>query len=396
MYYFFLFSLITSLLIVVSFYSSYFLFLFLHRPSKNQEDYDSNKNFVDSPYNFMPSVSVLVPVFNEETIIIKKLENLEQIDYPADRIEMLFIDGNSTDKTCNLITEFSKKSKKKIKLITQETRNGYSGAIVTGLNNSNGDIIIATDAASYYFSDTIRFLTRHFTNLQIGAVTGKEIVCGNTQAVGPKLEKSYRHFYDFMRTAETKIDSTPDSKGEILAVRKNICYKLIHTLSLSNNASFDSCVPYQAKIMGYRTIYDEKAKYYEYAPSSFKDRMTQQIRRASLLIGAMILFKHIIFNKNYGRFGTIIMPIHVLMTCFIPFIFLLIPFSLIILTVINPVTSIYFWLPIIALSIWKKSRLFILSFIQSQIALIVGLFKVAKRTKSLYINTIPSTRVGNI
>lgn len=196
-----------------------------------------------------------------------------------------------------------------------------------------------------------------------------------------------------MRQAETKIDSTPDSKGEILAVRRKICVKLIDKLNLSPNASFDSCVPYQAKMMGFRTVYEDKARYYEYAPSSFLDRMKEKSRRATLLIGALLLFKEMILNRKYGKFGMVVLPVHFIINLILPMIFVVGVFSLVILSFLNPIATAIPWVIATGLLIaTNKSRSLLISFIQSQIALIMGLFKLLRREKTLFIESIPSTR----
>ncbi|MGA2682194.1 MAG: glycosyltransferase [Candidatus Bathyarchaeia archaeon] len=369
---------------IIIFYTSYLAYLFYYNKKSR-----SNGKLVEFSY---PSVSLIVPVYNEEQIIGRKIENIEEMVYPSDRFEVVFVDGCSSDGTCKLIIDRSKKSKKSIRLIRPEKRSGYTQAMIDGIVNSKGDIIVATDAASFYYPDAMQHLTKHFVDPAIGAVTGKEIVMGGEKELGPTLEKSYRFFYDFMRKAESEIDSTPDSKGEILAVRREICRSLFEKLQLSPNASFDSCVPYQAKLMGFRTVYDEQAKYYEYAPSSFSDRTTQQIRRAALLIGAMLLFKNMLLKRKTGKFGMLIMPTHFIMDCVLPSVFLLGVVSLVITTVLTPLVVLPFWIIMLLLFIVGKTRSLIISFIQSQYSLVAALFRIARRRQSLFITTIPSTR----
>jgi len=370
---------------VITFYLSYLGWL-----SRHYENRRPRNELGEYSY---PSVSLIVPVYNEAQIIDKKLKNIEELIYPEGKFEAIFVDGCSTDETCNLIMDYSLKSKKSIRLIRSEKRNGYTQGMIEGISNSNNEIIVCTDAASYYYPDTIQQLVKRFSEPTIGAVSGREIVCGDKKELGPQLERSYRFFYDFMRTAETEIDSTPDSKGEILAVRRVICESLFEKLRLSPNASFDSCVPYQAKLMGFRSVYTREAKYYEHAPSSFSDRTTQQIRRATLLIGAMFLFKNVLLNRKCGRFGMQIFPVHFIMVCVLPSVFLSGIASLVVLTVLNPLSVLPFWIIVALVCLLKSNRVFMVGFIQSQFALFVALFRLARHDKQgLFITSIPSTR----
>jgi biofilm PGA synthesis N-glycosyltransferase PgaC len=367
------------------FYACYLLLLFYlnKRPTKN----------VKTGSYIYPTVSMVVPVHNEEKIIANKIQNIEELVYPNDRIEVVFVDGHSTDNTPRIIEDHVRKCEKSIRLIRQGERNGYTGGIAEGILNSKGEVIFATDAASYHFPDSLMLLIRHFADPQIGAVTGKEVVLGLDRRIGPQLEKSYRVFYDFMRAADTNMDSTPDTKGEILVVRKEICTNLIPTLSKSPNASFDSCVPYQAKLMGYRTIYDGQARYYEYAPASFSDRFRQQIRRATVLIGAMFLFKGIFFRKKLGKFGLIILPIHFVMDVILPYLFIVGVFGFILSTILDPIAVLPLWVLVAFLLLAShRTRHFILAFVQAQFALLIASFRLVGRRKSLYIDSIQSTR----
>jgi cellulose synthase/poly-beta-1,6-N-acetylglucosamine synthase-like glycosyltransferase len=344
--------------------------------------------------SFFPKVSVIVPLFNEEIVISKKIQNFEELDYPTSHFEVIFVDGNSQDATRDIITKSSLTSTKQLKLITQDLRNGYTHGVIEGILSSQGEIIVLTDAASYYQTDTIKQLIKHFPNPQVGVVTGKEIVYGE-EGAGPQLEQSYRVFYDFLREAETAMDSTPDSKGEILAIRKEICNSLIKKLQLVDTASFDSCIPYEARLLNYKTLYDSDARYYEYAPSSMQELLTQQIRRGTLLVGALLRYKQMLFNSKYGKFGTIIMPAHLMLHCILPWMFLLATISLGILTFLDPIKTLIPWLAVITLLIASKpSRLFFVSFVQSQFALMISLIRLARGRvyESLVIDSISSTR----
>jgi len=374
-----------SFLIVFLFYICYFFVLyFFYKRSRY------NKKLLEF---FYPTVSLIVPVYNEEKIIAKKVQNIEELSYPSDKIEVIFVNGNSTDKTSEIIKNHTRKCKKFVKLIEQDQREGYTRGIIEGILNSRGEIIVVTDAAAYHSPDAIKHLVKHFRNPKVGAVTGKEMVLSDDRKLGSRLEECYRFFYDFMREAETEMDSTPDSKGEILAVRRDICNNILAKLELSPNASFDSCVPYQAKLMGYRTVYDPQTKYYEYAPASFMDRMKQQIRRATVLVEALLLFKGMLLNRKYDKFGLVILPAHFVMQCLLPWTFLLGVGCLLILTAIDPMKTILFWIIAVgAVIASRKSRFFLISFIQSQVALVAAIFRLATRRESLFIDSIPSTR----
>jgi len=307
-------------------------------------------------------------------------------------MEAVFVDGCSTDNTPEIIQSYIDNGCSSIKLVRQESRRGYNEGVVDGLANSSGEIVGLTDAGSYYDPDVLRHLVTHFKDSKVGAVTGREVVVNERKTTAARLESTYRSYYDFMRSAEAEMDSTPDLKGEISAVRREICLHTAEKTRKSKNASFDCCVPYQARMEGYKVVYESNAFYYEYAPETFKDRMNQQVRRGTILIAALLLFKEMILNKKFGKFGTIILPAHFIMLVVLPWIFLAGSISLVISTLINPIWLVL-WTVVSASLLVPKTRLFLVSFIQSQIALATAALRVAMRRQSLFISTIPSTRV---
>jgi len=377
-----------SFFIVFLFYASYSAVLFFfYRRSKRLEGGEAATEFI------YPRVSLIVPVYNEEKTIAKKIQNIMELDYPGDKIEVLLVDGCSTDKTPEAIEDQTRDCETTVRLIKQDRREGYTRGMLKGISSSTGDIIVATDAGAYHSPDAMKHLVKHFKNPRVGAVTGKEIVLGRSKGLGPRLEKSYRFFYDLMRSAETEMSSTADTKGEILAVRRDICDVVSKKLELSPGASFDSCVPYEAKLMRYTTVYDGQATYYEYAPSSFMDRMRQQVRRATSLIGALLMYRVMLLRRKYDKFGLVILPAHFVMDCLLPWIFLVGVGCLLVLTFLAPIITVPLWtIALGGILVTEKSRLFLVSFVQSQVALANATLTLAARRESMLIETIPSTR----
>jgi cellulose synthase/poly-beta-1,6-N-acetylglucosamine synthase-like glycosyltransferase len=339
-----------------------------------------------------PKVSLIVPTYNEGKTIRKKLKNIDSLIYPKERLETIFVDGCSTDDTPQIIQSYIDEGRHAVRLVRQSERKGYNEGIFEGLKNASNEIIVLTDAGAYYDSHALRYLVRHFGDPKVGAVTGREVVM-NVGKRAARLESTYRFFYDFMRLAETNMDSTPDLKGEISAVKKDICLHAVERAKRSPNASFDCCVPYQVRMEGQRVLYDSDSFYHEYAPETFKDRMKQQVRRGSILITPLLLYKEMIFNKKYGKFGRVILPAHFIMLVLVPWFFLIGLAVLLVGTVMDPVRNLIMlgilMVPVVASG---RARVFVLSFTQSQIALVLSCFRIGFRKKSMFITTISSTR----
>jgi cellulose synthase/poly-beta-1,6-N-acetylglucosamine synthase-like glycosyltransferase len=332
-------------------------------------------------------VSVVTPSHNESSIISTKIENLLATNYPKDKLEIIFVD-DSNDSTPDIIQEYAKKYSN-IRLISFDERMGYSPSMRAGVKASTGDIVILSDAGSFHDADTISNLVRHFSDTEIGAVTGKDIILNVSEAVGSS-EAFYMKFLDFVRRAETNMDSTFYFKGEASAARKSLI-----TDFEGCSATFDTATALFIRQKGYKTIFDPEAKFYEYAPKTRNERIKQKTIRAANWIKILFQFKGMAFRTRYGKFGLLTVPANFGMLVLTPLAILVGFISLIALTVFNPIYSLFIWvfLGVAALLSFVISKNLLSTFVDLEVSLLKALFEIAfTKTKHDQIETVKSTR----
>jgi cellulose synthase/poly-beta-1,6-N-acetylglucosamine synthase-like glycosyltransferase len=266
---------------------------------------------------------MIIPVYNEARVISKKIEDIGKTRYPASKLEAVFVDGGSTDGTADLIERECKSISPSVRVIRQGYRKGFNAAVIEGFLETKGDIICIPGAETEYEQDALCNLVAHLLDERVGAVTGRQQIRNLADGAAPALEMSYRNLYDFIRAAESRIDSPFDLKGEISACRRSICADLVARKPFGSKGCIDACFVFEAKLAGYKTVYEPNAVYYEQVASSVRDSLKQRIRRAATLIQNMMIFKDMILNSRYGAFGVIIMPAHFLMLIVLPFFLVL-------------------------------------------------------------------------
>ena len=332
-------------------------------------------------------VSVITPTHNEQTIIAKKIENLLSSKYPKEKIEIIFVD-DSSDSTAQIIEAYSAKYPN-VSLIRFNRRMGYSPSMFAGVKESKGDVIVLSDAGSFHDDDTISNLVRHFSDQRVGAVTGQCVIINAEEKVGSS-EVLYQKIYNFVRTAETNMDSTFYFKGEASAVRKDLISDLEGC-----GATFDTAVALFVRQKGYRTIYDSEAKFYEYAPQVRNERVRQKTIRAANWIKILLKFRSMTFRPKYGKFGLFTLPANFGMLIVAPVAILLGFCFLIALTFFDPLWSLFVWLPLgaIALTTLVFSKHLIGTFLDFEVSLIRALYEVTfTKKKHDQIETVLSTR----
>ena len=351
---------------------------------KNEQKETNERN---EKVKFEPFVSVVVPTHNEEMIVSKKIENVLASNYPSEKLEIIFAD-DSDDSTPEIIQEYSKKSTN-IRLIRFHKRMGYSPSMIAGCKAAKGEIIVFNDAASFLDAQAIPNLVAHFKSSNIGVVTGKDMILNVDDEIG-KSENLYQKMYNFLRTAETRMDSTFYIKGEATAVRKD----LIKDLGMCSE-TFDTTVGLFVRQKGYRIVYDPRVKFYEYTPSTHSERTKQKTIRAANLVKVLWRFRHMMFKREYGKYGCVILPMTFAMLVIAPVAILAGFLLLIVLTFLDLSFSAIVWgvLGSAFLFFLIFSRHFTFTFFEFEYSLLKALYQVVftRRTHDK-IDKVISTR----
>jgi cellulose synthase/poly-beta-1,6-N-acetylglucosamine synthase-like glycosyltransferase len=336
----------------------------------------------------VPSVSMIVPVYNEASVISRKIENLQAIDYPNGKMEEIYVDGGSTDGTTDLIRTYGMGGHRPVKIVEEGARRGFNIAVISGFREARGDIICVPGAETEWEPQALKLMVRHFADHNVGVVTGRQRVSNLAEGMSPKLEKTYREFYDFLMTAESAIDSPFDLKGEICATRRSIVSHLVERPEWLGRGAIDTAGTFQAKIDGYKAVFEPAAAYFERAPTSFYESFLQGRRRGAALIQNIIIFRKVMLNRRYGLFGTLIMPVHFCLLVILPFMFLVSVSGIVILAIFGSVYAVV-CAGLALLSLLSKR---ILAFVKTQLVLVATVIGLFTRIETQKLKRLQSTR----
>jgi cellulose synthase/poly-beta-1,6-N-acetylglucosamine synthase-like glycosyltransferase len=342
-----------------------------------------------------PNLSLIIPIYNESEVIDEKFKNINEMIYPKENLEVIFVDGGSTDNTLEKISENNLKYDLNVIVVEQGKRLGFNKAVLDGFYNSTGEIILIPGAETIYEKDALKQMIRYFSNKKVGALNGRQIITNLDAGISPQHEKSYRNLQDFIKEGENNMDTLFDVKGEVAAARREIVEKLVKNSIFNKKGCIDCCLFFQARKDGYETEYEPNFVYYELSPETIKDSLKQRIRRANTLIQNMMIFKEMIFNKKYGLFGMIIMPAHYIMLRILPFLFLFEGLLFIILNVLFWPKIMYVIIASISLILLASSNT-LQSFFKLQLVLVISNIKLMIGAETQKFERINSTRNNNI
>jgi len=240
------------------------------------------------------------------------------LDYDKSKIEYVFIDSGSTDKTSEIINNFIENNKNlKTVFIRENERYGKSHALNIAYKKASGEIKMISDSDAVLRKDAVLQIVNNFNDPTIGAACGKQILLNIGQSDVTQLEKKYRDFYEILREGESKIDSTPIFHGELSAYRS----ELIDVLP-ENKSADDSRIANLIRFKGFRAVYDSEAIFYEYAPTKWESRITSKVRRGQGLIRLFWDLRGGLFSRKLGSYGGLILPFEFCMHCIFPSLWL--------------------------------------------------------------------------
>ncbi len=235
--------------------------------------------------DYSPLVTVVISAYNEEKFIEDKIKNCLSLDYPPDKIEFIFLTDGSTDKTPNIVSRYAKEHQN-IKLIHSKERKGKLKAIEDAFSEFKGEIIVFSDANSFYNKEAIKVLVQPFQFEKVGCVAGEKRVVGNDGKLD--AEGLYWKYESFLKKIDSEIYSIVGAAGEIFAIRKDLFEKLPE-----NTINEDFVLTMNIASKGYRVIYAPDAYAIETPTTSIFEEFKRRIRISTGGIQSIFILKNL-------------------------------------------------------------------------------------------------------
>jgi len=225
-----------------------------------------------------PSVSVLIPAWNEEVGIVKTIQSVLNTHYP--KLQVVVINDGSTDATDAKVTRFISENKRddcpdvSLKYLNL-TNGGKARALNRALAHAEGEIIITVDADSVMDPAAITNLVRCFTDPKVGGVAGNVIVSNRKRPIEWMQQMEYLYGFYFKRT-NSLFNSVYIIGGAAAAYRREV----LQHVGDFDHAIITEDIEMSTRILaqGYKTRYASDAVIYTEGPSDFKSLCSQRLR----------------------------------------------------------------------------------------------------------------------
>jgi len=214
----------------------------------------------------LPTVSLIIPAYNEERVLEAKLSNALALDYPPDRLEVVVTSDASTDATHRIAESFADRG---VRLIVCE-RGGKVAAQDRAVRETSGEVVAFGDANVTWEPDALRRLVRAFADPDVG------MVCGGVRLVNPaggtNQEGVYWRYEMWLRERESRIGSVTGGNGAIYAVRRS------DYVEVDPRFGHDLSFPYLMVQHGRRAVYEPRARATENMTTDIGDEFRRKVR----------------------------------------------------------------------------------------------------------------------
>ncbi|MBI2428799.1 MAG: glycosyltransferase family 2 protein [Ignavibacteriales bacterium] len=287
---------------------------------------------------YEPTITIIISIFNEEKVIRERIENLLHLNYASNKIQILIGSDGSNDRSNSIIGEYVPQG---IQVIVFSNRRGKSSVINDLMKYATNDIVIFSDANTFYHTDVIKNLARHFCDKSIGGVCGYLQLRADKNNSGGRGESTYWEFENKIKQLEGDIFTTFGATGAIYAIRRE-CFVALPT---HKAVADDFYIPMRVIEQGYRSIYDKNATSWEETTASSYKEFQRKIRIGAANFNSISDFKYLLHPKYgfiaYGLFS------HKILRWFVPFFLILVVIFNSILLSCGKIYEILFFLQVI-------------------------------------------------
>ncbi|OON67675.1 glycosyltransferase family 2 protein [Hymenobacter sp. CRA2] len=216
---------------------------------------------------YEPAVTLVVPAYNEADILAAKVRNCLALDYPADKLHLLFITDGSTDNPAQVLAQFPR-----VQHLHAAPRGGKSAAENRAMQHVGTPYVVFTDCNTDLNPGAIRALVRHYQDPRVGAVSGEKKIRSQHSAPGAG-EGLYWRYESFLKRCDSRIYSLMGAAGELVSFRTDLFQPLEPDTVLDDFVQSLRIVE-----QGYRVVYEPRAYASEEPSADLREEWKRKVR----------------------------------------------------------------------------------------------------------------------
>lgn len=220
----------------------------------------------------LPDVTLMICAYNEQDIIREKMENIRELDYPREKLCVMWVTDGSSDHSVEMLREYHD-----VTLVHSPERKGKAAAMQHGLQENHSPIVVFTDANTMLNAGAIREIVRQMMKPDVSCVSGEKRVAARQEGqIAAQGEGLYWKYESTLKRWDAELYSAMGAAGELFAVRME------HYREAPSNALLDDFMMSMLIVAdGHRIAYTSEAYAMEYGSADMHEESKRKRRIAA-------------------------------------------------------------------------------------------------------------------
>lgn len=220
----------------------------------------------------LPEVTFMVCAFNEQDVVAEKMQNIRELDYPKEKLHVMWVTDGSTDDTNQLLAQYDG-----VEIVFSPERKGKTAALNHGISEVKSEITVMTDANTMVNREALREIVRCMQDPKVGCVAGEKRVMARKEGeIAAEGEGLYWKYESALKRLDSELYSAMGAAGELNAIRTQLYEPMPETALLD-----DYVMSMKMVDKGYRIAYTSKAYAMEYGSANLEEESKRKRRIAA-------------------------------------------------------------------------------------------------------------------
>ncbi len=252
----------------------------------------------------LPSVSIMVPCWNEESTVVKTVQSLLELDYPKNKLSIVIIDDGSTDNTWQIVQQFA--NNPQIRLFHKENEGSKFAALNYGLDRIHTDIVGCLDADSRVDIQALQHSILPFSDPEVMCVVPSMII-DQPKTLMQYMQKPEYEVGIYLRKVFSLLSSLYIAPGPFTIIRRSVFDKIGYYIEAHHTEDLE--IALRMQVNGMKLVHASDSIVYTQGPKTWPALLKQRVRWTYGGMKNIISeYGHILFKKKYGNLGAFILP----------------------------------------------------------------------------------------
>lgn len=265
--------------------------ILLYAMIKIKRIFKSRRNSQSYASSYEPDVTLFIAAYNEKDYVQQKMTNSLALDYPKDKLHIVWVTDGSDDGTPEVLRKYEN-----VTVHHLPERNGKISAMNRGIKFVNTPLVVFSDANTLLGKESVRRIVQLFSTPTVGCVSGeKRIIDKESDVASGAGEGLYWKYESALKKWDAELYSVVGAAGELFAIRTEL-YREVEKDTLLD----DFIISLRVAQDGYTIQYDPEAYAIETASANVKEELKRKVRISAGGIQSVVRLRSLLNIFKYG------------------------------------------------------------------------------------------------